>query len=69
MEQTITEATLRESEYTLLLIDMPLQRNRVCALTRVKSSGYWTMDGSCSRKPLDREDLPLLRRVTPTESH
>ena len=35
MEQTITEATLRGSEYTLLLIDMPLQRETVrCALTR-----------------------------------
>ena len=35
MTHDITEATLRKSEYTLLLIDMPLQRETVrCALTR-----------------------------------
>ena len=35
MTYDITEATLRESEYTLLLIDMPLQRETVrYALTR-----------------------------------
>ena len=35
MTQAITESTLREGEYTLLLINMPLQRETVrCALTR-----------------------------------
>ena len=35
MTQAITEATLRNSEYTVLLIEMHLQRETVrCALTR-----------------------------------